>query len=167
MKVMILRFLFRLNVWKSTVIVFVLSLPWFIYLFTIHSEFTASIMWAYTALVYFVLAFILYLFLRMIGILGRSASRRRLVIFTRVYIRFHIAVALHGVAALIIHASFMLNNGAARIITGQLGILAVLALLAVLTTGYLRKRKSSGRRRRYHRYTAYLFFLFVILHLLL
>ncbi|MGM7703580.1 hypothetical protein ACSVDE_17800 [Pseudalkalibacillus sp. Hm43] len=161
-----MRFLYQLNVWKSTVIVMIVSLPWFLYILTREEGYETAVLWAYTALVYFILAFILYLFLRMIGKLGRTPARRKLVIFTRVYIRFHVAAGLHGLAAILMHISYMLSIGSAVTSTGQLGILAVFSLGALLTTGYLRKQKSSGRRRRYHRYTAYLFLLLVLLHIL-
>ncbi len=166
MKWSFMKFLYQLNVWKSSVIVLIGSLPWFVYLITKETGYETAVLWAYTALVYFILAFILYIFLRLIGKLGRTVTRRRLVTFTRVYIRFHIAVALHGLASILVHISYMLSIGSAQTSTGQLGLLAVVFLVALLTTGYLRKRKSSGRRRRYHRYTAYLFLLFVLLHML-
>jgi membrane-anchored protein YejM (alkaline phosphatase superfamily) len=46
------------------------------------------------------------------------------------------------------------------------GLLSMLSLFAVLTTGYLRKRRSSGKRRRFHRYMAFIFITFVIIHLI-
>ncbi|WP_349409199.1 hypothetical protein [Pseudalkalibacillus sp. SCS-8] len=164
MRKRILRFLFRLDVRKSTGIALAVSSPWLLYLLWRPMDHATAILWANTALVYFILAFILYLFLRLIGRLGRSEARRRLVIFTRVYIRFHVASAILGVGALLMHAGYMLSTGWAATLTGKTGMVALIALAALLFTGYLRKRKSSGRRRRFHRYTAYLFLIIVFFH---
>ncbi|MCF6139387.1 hypothetical protein [Pseudalkalibacillus berkeleyi] len=153
--------------WRSTGITIILFMPWFIYMFSRPYNLSTAILWAYTALSCFVLAFILYIFLRLIGRLGRTDMRRKLVVFTRVYIRFHIAIALIGVASLFMHMKYMLSNGWASTLTGQLGLVAVAALVALLATGYLRKIKSSGKRRRYHRYASYIFLLITILHMLI
>ncbi|WP_257351340.1 hypothetical protein [Pseudalkalibacillus decolorationis] len=163
----ILRWLFRLNVSKSTLFATLLTSPWLIFLLLQHRDFTTAILWAYTAVVYFFISFFLLIFLKLISFLGRSNARKKLVTFTRVYIRFHVASALLGLFSLYFHVSYMLELGWVGTDVGSAGLFALIGLAGVLFTGYLRKQKSSGRRRRYHRYCAYAFIVLVIVHLFL
>ncbi|WP_221569047.1 hypothetical protein [Alkalihalobacillus sp. TS-13] len=162
-----MRFLYRLNVYQSTIILTLLSIPWLFYLLMQPRTISTSINWAYTALIYFILSFILYLFLQWISRSGRSNFRKKLVTFTRIYIRFHVAAALLGVTSLLMHVLLMAKFGLMESRAGVSGMIAIGGLAVLLFTGYLRKRKSSGKRRRFHRFTAYLFLFFVLIHMLL
>ncbi|WLD93630.1 hypothetical protein [Alkalihalobacillus sp. AL-G] len=167
MKSYILRWLFRLNVSKSTLIITLLSSPWLVSLFLKDTGIATAILWAYTAVGYFFISFLLLLFLKLISTMRKSEVRKRLVTFARVYIRFHVASALLGVYSLYFHVSYMLDSGWVKTSVGLAGVLALIGLAGVLFTGYLRKQKSSGRRRRYHRYFAYVFVASTILHMVL
>lgn len=163
-----LKKLFHINVWQSLLILSVLSLPLF---FKLTDSGTPAFLSARLSgrygSVFFLLAFSLYLFLYAIPRLPRSKAHRKLVQFTRVYIRFHIAFALLGLLFIFWHAFFMFMHippATAKMITGAA---ALIALLPLIVTGYLRKRKSSGKRRRYHRYSAFLFAAAVLIHFVL
>lgn len=157
-----LKKLFTINLWQSVLIVTVLSLPLFLFLGRMDGEFNRALFAGRTAGIYFLLSFILYLFLYSISHLPRGRGHRKLVIFTRIYIRFHISFAIMGAVLLVAHISYMamLPITAVSIV----GFAAAIALLPLLFTGYLRKQKSSGRRRRFHRYTAFAFAVLVLIH---
>ncbi|WP_261134185.1 hypothetical protein [Bacillus sp. Marseille-Q3570] len=65
------------------------------------------------------------------------------------------------------HVVIMVQFGLMWSREGISGMIAIGGLSALLLTGYLRKRKSSGKRRRFHRYAAYLFLFFVLIHMML
>jgi hypothetical protein len=159
--------LYRLNVIHGIIIVFILTLPWGIYLLRQTYTYQLAKILADTAIVYFTIAFMLYPCLYAISHTRSKPIRRKLVIFTRVFIRFHIAVAIVGIFWIILHASWMLTLIPINSPKAITGLLTLLGLIGVLLTGYLRKVKSSGKRRRYHRYTAVLFILVVIFHLMI
>jgi membrane-anchored protein YejM (alkaline phosphatase superfamily) len=161
-----LKRLFKLNVSKSLLIVTIVSLP--LILFTFNKgplDFQAAKLFGRLASSYFLLAFLLYLLLYSISHLPKSILRGRLVVFTRVYIRFHIAISIIGTILIVLHVTIMASVMpiTPKTITG---LLALIALFSVLFTGYLRKRKSSGKRRKFHRYMAFLFIAFVIMHVI-
>lgn len=162
----ILKKLYTLNVPKSLTIITVLTLPLIIFLVGLP-DYATAIRLAHFAILYFVIAFILYGFLYAISHLPKSNRRKKLVIFTRIYIRFHIAVAIIGTLFICLHALLMLSIIPLTSPLAISGLFSLLSLLGVLVTGYLRKQKSSGRRRRYHRYTAFIFIATVIIHMLL
>ncbi|WP_158736920.1 hypothetical protein [Alteribacillus sp. YIM 98480] len=158
-----LRFLFRLNVVPSLVILFVptIFLTAFLLLKQPSSINTRLVDFASASGYYFLLAFLLYPLL-----LGVKHSRRRmLVTFTRIYIRFHIATAILGTVLLLPHVVGMPFYYAVTNPKALSGLLAVCSFLAVWVSGYLRKKRSSGKRRRYHRYTAFLFIVILFVHL--
>ncbi|WP_408009022.1 hypothetical protein ACJROX_01370 [Pseudalkalibacillus sp. A8] len=167
MKMQLFKFLYQINVWQSMVIVCLLSSPWFVYLLMTPNNHTKAILWAYTALSYFLLSFLLYIFLRLISNLGQTSIRKKIVTFTRIFIRFHVAMAILGVTSILFHIVHMLGEGWGQTVSGVSGFLAVCALIPLLVTGYLRKKKSSGKRRRFHRYAAYIFLIFVLIHMFL
>lgn len=152
-----LKRLYLLNLHQSLPIIAILTPPLVFFLDDYH--------FAKTAALYFIITFFLYPFLYTISRLPKSALRSNLVTFTRIYIRFHIAFAIIGVLLIILHVMGMqriISINSPRAISGYL---ALLSLLSVLITGYLRKRKSSGKRRRFHRYMSFLFIFFVLVHL--
>jgi membrane-anchored protein YejM (alkaline phosphatase superfamily) len=161
-----LKKLYKLNVTNSLLIVCILSFP--LILFFINAgplNFQSAKLFGRLAIGYFFLSFLLYLFLYLISHLPKSKARGRLVIFTRVYIRFHIAISIIGALLIVLHVTIMtsLMPKTQETITG---LLTMIALFSVLFTGYLRKRKSSGKRRRFHRYMAFLFITLVIIHVI-
>lgn len=159
--------LFTLNVFQAFVIISVVTLP--LILVLLHNPFNyhSSKTMAYLSLLYFFIAFILYLLLYTISHSANHSIRKRIVIFTRVYIRFHIAVGIMGTILIIIHAIYMFSFIPITNPYAITGSLALIGLLGVLITGYLRKQKSTGKRRRYHRYMAILFIVFILIHILL
>jgi hypothetical protein len=164
-RIILLKSLLKLNLSQSLFIVSTASLP--ILLFLIEGiTYETARRFGIAAVIYFLLAFLLYLFLLSISHMSRSELRRKLVTFTRVYIRFHIAFAIIGIVLIAVHAAMMVFIFP---ITSKSisGFIAILALLSVIFTGYLRKRKSSGLRRRSHRYTAFLLIIAVIIHVLI
>jgi hypothetical protein len=161
-----LKKLFKLNVSNSLLIVSIVSFP--LILFVINTgplEFKSAKLFGRLAISYFFLSFLLYLFLYSISHLPKSQVRGGLVVFTRVYIRFHIAISIIGTLLIVLHVMVMasLMPITPKTITG---LLAMIALCFVLFTGYLRKRKSSGKRRRFHRYMAFLFIALVVIHVI-
>lgn len=163
----ILKQLYSLNVPKSLILLSILTLPLVIPLFKIPIVFQLAKTFGSLAALYFSLAFVLYLFLYGISHLPKSEFRRWLVIFTRIYIRFHIALAIVGVLLIFLHVTLMLNIIPLNTKHTLSGLLTIMTLVVVIFTGYLRKLKSSGRRRRYHRYISFLFIIFLIIHILI
>lgn len=162
----ILKKLYVMNVPQSLIIVSILTLPLAIFLVKQPYDYNFAKTLAHFAIIYFLIAFLLYVLLYGISHLPKSRARKNLVIFTRVYIRLHIAVAIVGAIIIVLHATLMLSIIPITSPHALTGLLTLLGLIAVLVTGYFRKRKSSGKRRRYHRYMAFLFILFVIIHLM-
>jgi hypothetical protein len=149
-------------------IMLVITTPWGITLFQEPSIYNRARWAGLTALFFFLLAFTLYLCLlaiRKIPLHQLNRVKRRLVLFTRKFIQFHYPAAMIGLFWILLHAYWM-----GRIYEMNLksitGILTIIALAFVILTGYLRKQKSSGKRRRFHRYASYLFLVFVSIHLL-
>jgi hypothetical protein len=157
--------LFTLNVFQAFIIISVVTLPLILLFYKHPLDYHSSKTMAYLSLLYFFIAFILYVFLYTISHSANHAVRKKLVIFTRVYIRFHIAVGIMGTILIIIHAIYMFTFIPNINLYAITGTLALVALLAVLITGYLRKQKSSGKRRRYHRYMAFVFIVFTLIHI--
>lgn len=164
----ILKFLYTLNVKQSILIVFVLSFPWLLFLIKRLFEFDYGLAKTLgtTALVYFAISFMLYPFLFTISRMGKRTIRNKFVTFTRIYIRFHVAAAIFGTVFIFLHAWRMITIIPLGTLHKVTGIVSVLTLMGVLITGYLRKQKSSGKRRRYHRYSSFLFAAAVLIHLL-
>jgi hypothetical protein len=162
----ILKKLYGLNVPISLMIVTIITLPSAIFVSNYPVDYNFAKTLGRFAIIYFLIAFLLYIFLYAISHLPKSRTRKKLVIFTRVYIRFHIAIAIVGTVIIVLHATMMLSIIPIKSPHALTGLLTLLGLLVVLITGYLRKRKSSGKRRRYHRYMAFLFMVFVIIHLI-
>jgi hypothetical protein len=158
--------LYRLTVPQSLFIVLVLSLPLILILMRLPYDYSSAKTIAHVSILYFCIAFILYLFLFAISHLKESSGRKALVMFTRVFIRFHISMAIVGTGLIVLHAALMLTIIPTQSPLLLTGLLTLLGLLGVLITGYLRKIKSSGKRRRYHRYLSFLFILLVIIHIL-
>ncbi|WP_088006469.1 hypothetical protein [Indiicoccus explosivorum] len=159
--------LFSLTLKQSFLIVLTLSaLPVTVILLNMEAGFSRLAAAGRTGAVYLFFAFILYGFLVAVRKFPRGRGHRKLVVFTRVYIRFHIAFAVTGAALVLWHAAGMVLQVS---ISGKSasGFLAVGALVPLLWTGYRRKQKSSGKRRRHHRYTAFVFILIASLHILL
>jgi hypothetical protein len=162
----IVKKLYLLNVPQSLIIVLILTLPLVIFLSNYPVDYNFAKTVAHFAIIYFLIAFLLYVFLYGISHLPKSRIRKKVVIFTRVFIRFHIAIAIVGAIIIVIHATLMLTIIPIESPHALTGLLTLLSLLAVLITGYLRKRKSSGKRRRYHRYMAFLFIVVLLIHLM-
>lgn len=162
----ILKKLYQLNVAQSFFIVSLLSMPLVFKLRQTSMDYHLAKTLAQYAVVYYIAAFLLYIFLLAIIHLPESDKRKSLVLFTRVYIRFHVALAIMGTLFISFHITWMMTIIPLNNPKGFTGLLASCGLLALLITGYLRIRKSSGRRRRYHRYMAFVFILFVIIHLI-
>jgi hypothetical protein len=157
--------LYVLNVIQSFIIVSLMSIPLVVILIRSSMDYHLAKTLAHYAILYFSAAFLLYIFLLGIIHLPNCNKRMSLVDFTRIYIRFHVALAIMGTLFISLHISWMLTIIPLESPKGLTGLLALSGLLAVLVTGYLRKRKSSGRRRRYHRYMAFAFIALVIFHL--
>ncbi|AQQ52640.1 hypothetical protein [Planococcus lenghuensis] len=160
-----LKKLFTINLWQSILIVTFFSLPLFLFIGTMDGGFRQALFAGRAAAVYFLLSFVLYLLLYAISHMPRSRAHRKLVIFTRIYIRFHISFAVIGTVLITGHILYM--TMLPLTIVSLAGFAALVALLPLLYTGYLRKRKSSGRRRRFHRYTAFVFAVLVFVHLVI
>jgi cation transport ATPase len=163
----LLRKLYLLTVSQSLMIVSILTLPVIIFLSSNPVGYKLAKTLANFAIIYFAIAFLLYLFLYGISHLPISRTRKRLVTFTRIYIRFHIAVAIVGTIFITLHATLMLSIIPITSQTAITGLLTLISLIGVLFTGFLRKRKSSGKRRRFHRYVSFLFVSFLVIHLVI
>jgi cation transport ATPase len=163
----ILKKLYALNVPQSLIIVSILTLPLVIFFVTHPFDYNFAKSLAHFAIMYFSAAFLLYVFLYGISHFPKGRTRKKLVMLTRIYIRFHIAIAIIGTIIIFLHAALMLTMIPINSPYALTGLLTLLGLLGVLITGYLRKRKSSGKRRRYHRYMAFLFIALVIIHLVI
>ncbi|MFB4163243.1 hypothetical protein ACE1TI_05240 [Alteribacillus sp. JSM 102045] len=158
------RFLYRLNLKQALTIVLVPTIGLITY-FLLKQPFSYQLFidFAGAATVYFLLAFLLYPLL-----LGVKHLRFRwLVKFTRIYIRFHIATAIGGTVLLLPHITGMPLYASFSNPKALTGLLTICTFSAVLVSGYFRKKRSSGKRRRYHRYSAFIFIGFLFVHLVI
>jgi hypothetical protein len=162
----ILKKLYVLNLTQSVIIVSALTLPLAVFLSRFPIDYYMAKTLAHFAIIYFSAAFLLYIFLYTISHIPESPLRKGFVSFTRVYIRFHIALAIIGTLLIVFHAALMVTIIPINSPHAFSGLLSLVGLLAVLITGYLRKRRSSGKRRRYHRYMAFIFIALVIIHII-
>ncbi|SDH24620.1 hypothetical protein SAMN05192534_10324 [Alteribacillus persepolensis] len=155
------RFFFRLTFLQSFLI---LGTPTMMLILLLtaapSSSYEMLVNSAAAGFIYVLLAFFLYPLL----IAVKHLRFRKLVLFTRVYIRFHIALAVWGALMLFPHAAGMPSFYPVLTLKAMSGSAAAAAFMAVLLTGYFRKQKSSGKRRRYHRYAAFVFVLACLIH---
>lgn len=147
-------------------IILLVTAPWAYYVFTLPALWDIARWSGITASSYFLLAFFLYILLIIIRKNPRRKWTYTVVFVTRRYIQFHLPLAVIGVLWLLIHV-FVMSSATLVNLKAMTGIMALLALSAVLVTGYMRKRKASGKRRRSHRYISYAFLIFLCVHLLI
>ncbi|WP_066175938.1 DUF4405 domain-containing protein [Bacillus marinisedimentorum] len=165
----LLQWLYRLTVPKGLAIIGVVTIPVALAFFTEPLDYN-SVKWlGRIGLIYFLIAFTLYLLLFTISHSPRPKPKwlGKLVGFTRVFIRFHVATAIYAVLWILPHAWWMGSNVPFDNRYSWTGALALLALIPLLITGYMRKRKSSGKRRRFHRYSAFVFVGLMLIHFFL
>lgn len=80
--------------------------------------------------------------------------------------KYHIAIAVTATTLILLHAIFMLIFHDLNAKTAS-GALAVGILTILLYSGLLRRKKATGRRRRFHYKMAFLFFGFAFIHIFL
>lgn len=139
-------------------ILFLITLPWALFVFQQPALYIQAKWAARSAIIFLFMSFLLYLCL--LGIRkGKkgffSSSRNKLVLFTRKFIQFHYPFAIFGFIWILLHIHWMTQLHPSTI-TMSTGIFTFAMLCFVLITGYLRKQRSSGRRRRIHRYASFL-----------
>lgn len=80
--------------------------------------------------------------------------------------KYHIPLALTGATLILVHGWMMIS---VHLWSGKLatGLIATGTLLFLLFSGLLRRRKATGKRRRFHYQMAFIFFAFVFLHVLI
>ncbi|MCA1029801.1 hypothetical protein LCL95_01990 [Bacillus timonensis] len=162
-----IAYLSMLNVRNSLYFLLIVTLPLSLYILLQPWDYLHAKRFGFISVYFFLLAFFLFPFLYTIKHLPRNFFQKRFVLFTRIYNRLHIGLSILGSAWLILHVVYMiflLKNINLYVITG---VLALLYLILVTLTGYLRKRKASGKRRLNHRYTALFFLTVVAVHIFL
>jgi hypothetical protein len=116
-------------------------------------------------------AFILFLInlnMYFVFLLIRKTKVRKVKIklaqISKKMMKFHIPIAITASLLIIFHGSIMLTVQNWDPKTWS-GILAILGLTVLLFSGLLRRKKATGRRRRFHYTMAFLFFFLVFLHI--
>lgn len=105
-------------------------------------------------------------------IIRKSKSRNvkvRLAKISKQMMKYHIPIALTALVIVLFHGMLMLS---VKIEVFQSpvfisGIFAFLLLIILLFSGWLRRRKATGKRRKFHFFMAFIFFAFVLLHIVL
>lgn len=147
-------------------ILLLITLPWGVYIFQDERIWLQIARAGYTAIFFFAISFVLYLLLLAIRKLPRSLLTFSLVCFTRKYIQFHLPAALIGLFWIVMHVYWLIPYASLnhKTVTGALTL--IIGLSTVFITGYLRKQKSSGKRRKFHRYASFVFIVFIVLHII-
>lgn len=81
--------------------------------------------------------------------------------------KYHIPIAITASLLIVFHASIMITAFYNRLWNGKIGsgAAAISVLLILLYSGLLRRRKATGKRRRFHYTMAFIFLGFVLLHI--
>ncbi|WP_077617622.1 hypothetical protein [Bacillus sinesaloumensis] len=122
-----------------------------------------------------IILFIINVNMYFIFLVIRRTKVRKLKItlarLSRLMMKSHIKLAIVGTILIVFHGGIMffkiggvIGYGHPKIISG---IVAILFLKVTLLAGYLRHKKSSGRRRKFHYTTAFLFTLMFLVHIFL
>lgn len=80
--------------------------------------------------------------------------------------KYHIPIAFTATTLIAFHAILMLMVHNWNIKTAS-GVLAVLGLSILLFSGYLRRKKATGKRRKFHYTMAFIFFGIALIHIFL
>lgn len=161
----LLHFFLKLNIAQAVITIVLLSIPLYLWIYHAPAGYQRAIQAAIVGVIYFLLSFSLYLFVIIIRQLNATSLRRKIVIFTRIFIRFHIAFALLGLLFILYHVYFFLPVNHSFVHLS--GLLALMTILPLFLTGYLRKRKATGKRKLTHRYAGYLCIASILLHIIL
>ncbi|WP_264803954.1 hypothetical protein [Cytobacillus sp. NCCP-133] len=80
--------------------------------------------------------------------------------------KYHIAIAIPASMLILIHAVIMISVRLEDLWQAKAvsGIATLIVLSVLIFSGMLRRRKSTGKRRKFHYMLAFLFFVFVFLH---
>lgn len=107
---------------------------------------------------YFVFLFIRSTKVRNVKIKLAQISKRMM--------KYHIPIAVTATTLVMIHSILMLSVHLWNIKTAS-GALAVFGLSILLFSGYLRRKKATGKRRRFHYSMAFAFLGIVLIHIFL
>ncbi|MFT4415239.1 hypothetical protein ACLM5H_15365 [Fredinandcohnia humi] len=160
-------------IWILVNVLLVLAISMYIWIFRIED--TRLLMLGQVLAQISLLLFIINLNMYFIFLVIRKTKVRKVKIIlaklSRRMMKGHISIAIFGAILIIFHGEIMLLKlGASigythsKIITGEI---AILFLVITLFAGYLRHKKSSGRRRKFHFLSAFLFLIMVLLHMLM
>ena len=97
----------------------------------------------------------------------RKEIKKKLALFSRKMMKFHVSIAILAVSLISIHAIIMISFHPISIfdVKKVSGLIAASVLLAHLYSGWLRRKKASGFRRRFHLRMAFIFMFFFLLHI--
>ncbi|MDQ0339102.1 hypothetical protein J2S00_001888 [Caldalkalibacillus uzonensis] len=86
---------------------------------------------------------------------------------SRYMMKAHIPLAVTGTSLILIHAVLMLLYHTLSVIHIKMlsGMAALFVLAGVLSSGYLRHKKASGKRRKWHLVMAFIFMGVAIIHI--
>ncbi|URM31992.1 hypothetical protein LLY41_16570 [Cytobacillus firmus] len=118
-------------------------------------------------------AFILFLLnlnMYFVFLLIRKSKLRKVKItlakISKKMMKYHVSIGVTASFLVIIHASLMIAAHLQELWSIKIssGFFTLLLLAVLLFSGVLRRRKSTGMRRRFHYKTAFVFLGFVLLH---
>lgn len=95
--------------------------------------------------------------------------KRKLALYLRKEMKWHAALGWFGLALVLIHISVEWHSLTYLILMSKrgFGLLALVLLGFVLWSGWLRKQKANGKRRRFHAWSSILFTFVFLLHVFL
>lgn len=112
--------------------------------------------------------FLINLNMYFVFLLIRKSKVRELKIqlarISKQLMKYHIPIATTATILIILHGAIMLYVHELNFKIAS-GILSVCGLIFLLFSGLLRRKKATGRRRKFHYKTAFLFFAFVLFHI--
>ncbi|WP_258000339.1 hypothetical protein [Bacillus sp. Marseille-P3661] len=123
---------------------------------------------AIAAVILFLVNFNMYFVLLMIRKGKNKEVKKKLALFSRKMMKLHVPLAITAVALIIIHAFIMGVFHPIGLITLKKisGIVAIAVLYVHLFSGWLRRKKATGFRRKFHASISFVFFFFMFLHLM-
>ncbi|MBM4763619.1 hypothetical protein [Bacillus sp. B15-48] len=83
--------------------------------------------------------------------------------------KYHIPIAMTATGLILFHAGIMINAYWGNLYNMKLtsGYLGFVLLAILLFSGLLRRRKATGKRRKFHYVMAFVFFAIVLIHIFL
>lgn len=159
--------------WVTSNVIFIISSFLYIWIINPHPSLLVKTgqLFAQIAIVLFLLNVNMYFIFLVIRRVKKRKLTVKLAKLSRKLMKTHVYTGLIGASLIVIHGAIMLTTLGEVIsfthIKMVTGYLSIILLFITLFAGYLRRKKSSGFRRKFHQSSALIFCLIFVIHLFL